>query len=172
MGASAEAEIGSRASTEPASSLGPSGFDPARRCEECGGNAPLSRVVVEGKRLCILCRDKWLIEETDSFAIASRLTNEERVIVLALSPTPRRIGLRTRVPIVDRCEFDLFGKVWRGDCNRYFLSASGVEVKDAIIRLEASAGEAGTAETTKIGSVHEHATAEGGDAQTQSGPSS
>jgi len=29
----------------------------------------------------------------------------------------------------------------------------------------ASAGEAGTAETTEIGSVHEHATAEGGDAQ-------
>jgi hypothetical protein len=34
--------------------------------------------------------------------------------------------------------------------------------------LFASAGEAGTAETTKIGSVHERATAEGGDAQTQS----
>jgi hypothetical protein len=33
---------------------------------------------------------------------------------------------------------------------------------------EASAGEAGTAETTQIGSVHERATAEGGDAQTQS----
>lgn len=31
IGASANAETGSRASTEPASSLRPSGFDPARR---------------------------------------------------------------------------------------------------------------------------------------------
>jgi hypothetical protein len=40
-------------------------------------------------------------------------------------------------------------------------------VRKGAMALEstASAGEAGTAETTEIGSVHEHATAEGGDAQ-------
>jgi hypothetical protein len=37
------------------------------------------------------------------------------------------------------------------------------------ILLDAPAGEAGTAETVEQGSVHEHAAAEGGDAQPSSG---
>jgi ATP-dependent protease Clp ATPase subunit len=44
-----------------------------------------------------------------------------------------------------------------------------LENPDAVLSLrDASAGEAGTAETPQSDSVHEHATAEGGDAQTQS----
>lgn len=49
-------------------------------------------------------------------------------------------------------------------------------IKGGLVRVEsairaASAGEAGTAETVEQGSVHEHATAEGGDAQNTPSPS-
>jgi hypothetical protein len=54
---------------------------------------------------------------------------------------------------------------WSNPDKQDAVKQVAAEIAEVIRYYAASAGEAGTAETTKIGSVHEHATAESGDAQ-------
>jgi hypothetical protein len=59
LGASADAETGSRARTEPASSLRPTGFDPARFCRACG-----RAVCLTAQRMFCGCQTvPWEIQE-------------------------------------------------------------------------------------------------------------
>jgi hypothetical protein len=70
----------------------------------------------------------------DPSRIASGLTKEQRLAVLALGPSPSRLGVprgksAKRLLAMNACRFPLFEKKWAGDANRHFLTPLGMAVR-------------------------------------------